>query len=223
MVSHLPFWISISFLIITVLTVVLFYKAHGTPKKLLAFIIVWGIFQSILAYIGFYENVTTSPPRFGLVLLPILLFIGYGLLPKQRNAMINRQNISRATSMHSIRIAVELILLQLFIHKLVPELMTFEGRNFDIIAGLSAPIMAWLFHHRYIGNKPMLYWNFICLFLVCFIMTNGILSTEMTIQQFGFDQPNRAVMYFPFILLPAIAVPLVIYTHIISILKLQNS
>ena len=221
MASNLPLWISISFLIITVLTIILFYKSHGKPKKLLIFIIGWSILQSILAYTGFYENVTTSPPRFGLVLIPIVLLIGYGLLPKQRKAMMTRQNITQATRMHSIRIVVELILLQLFIHKLVPELMTFEGRNFDIMAGLTAPIMAWLFHHRYIGNKPMLYWNIICLFLVCFIMTNGILSTEMVIQ-FGFDQPNKAVMYFPFILLPAVVVPLVIYTHIISILKLRK-
>ena len=39
-------------------------------------------------------------------------------------------------------------------------------------------------------------------------------------QKFGFEQPNKAITYFPFILLPALIVPLVIWTHLSDILKL---
>jgi hypothetical protein len=59
-------------------------------------------------------------------------------------------------------------------------------------------------------------------FFVCFILINGILSSELPFQQFAFEQPNRAVNFFPFILLPAVIVPIVIWTHITDIIKLSR-
>lgn len=45
------------------------------------------------------------------------------------------------TILHTIRIGVEIVLYGLFFYKAVPGLMTFEGRNMDIISGLSAPLV----------------------------------------------------------------------------------
>ena len=67
-----------------------------------------------------------------------------------------------------------------------------------------------------------MYWNIIGLILVLFIMIIGTLSADIPFQQFGFDQPNRGLQYFPFILLPALIVPLVIYAHITDIIKLKK-
>jgi hypothetical protein len=50
------------------------------------------------------------------------------------------------TLLHIIRIPVELGLYWLFIYKAIPQLMTFEGRNFDILVGLTVPfdLLLWL-------------------------------------------------------------------------------
>ena len=66
----------------------------------------------------------------------------------------------------------------------------------------------------------LIIWNILALLLVLFIFANGILSSELPIQIFGFEQSNRAINYFPFILLPATIIPIVIYTHITDIIKL---
>lgn len=58
--------------------------------------------------------------------------------------------------------------------------------------------------------------------LVSFILVNGVLSVETPFQQFAFGQPNRALAYFPFILLPAAIVPIVIFTHITDIIKIRR-
>lgn len=42
---------------------------------------------------------------------------------------------------HIIRIPVELVLYRLFLNGIVSELMTFKGRNFDILAGITAPLI----------------------------------------------------------------------------------
>ncbi len=58
------------------------------------------------------------------------------------------------------------------------------------------------------------------LILIFTIVTLSILSSELPIQQFGFDQPNVAILYFPFVLLPAFVVPLVIISHLASLRQL---
>ena len=42
-----------------------------------------------------------------------------------------------------MRVGVEVVLFWLFIKRVVPESMTFEGRNFDIISGITAPFVAY--------------------------------------------------------------------------------
>lgn len=221
MIAHLPNWINLLFILITVITIIFFYYSNNKPKKTLIVILVWSMVQSLLAYNGFYEDMSTIPPRFILVLLPPTLLIIYALLPKNRNQVLENRNIKISTFLHSVRTPVELVLYYLFIYKMVPELATFEGRNFDILSGITAPIIGFLYLKNKISKKVLLIWNVVCLGLVLFILVNGILSTEMFFQQFAFDQPNKAMKYFPFILLPAVVVPIVIYTHIVDIIKLK--
>jgi len=124
--------------------------------------------------------------------------------------------------LHSVRLPVEIVLFGLFTHKMIPELMTFEGRNYDIIMGLTAPIIGILLIRKQLGKRGLLIWNMIGLVLIFFILFNGILSAELPFQQFVFEQPNRAINFFPFILLPATIVPIVIWTHLSDIIKLKT-
>ena len=98
--------------------------------------------------------------------------------------------------------------------------MTFEGRNFDILIGIIAPIIGYYVTKGLIKRKSLIMWNAIGLFFVLFIVVNAVLSIEGPFQVFAFDQPNKAVNYFPYVLLPAVIVPIVIYTHISDILIL---
>jgi hypothetical protein len=220
MITALPNWIEILFLGIWLLTIVLFYYSNSKPKKLTVLLIFWSVINSILAYTGFYNDTESIPPRFALVLVPSIALIVYGLLAKQRNWIYEQRNTKISTFLHAIRLPIEVVLLELFIHKMVPELMTFEGRNFDIIIGASAPIIGFLFLKNIVSKKGLLIWNVIGLLFVTFILFNGLLSAELPFQQFGFEQPNKAVMYFPFVLLPAVIVPIVIWTHLSDIIKL---
>lgn len=210
MIEHLPLWIDALFLMTCLLTIVLFHYSNGQPKGLTWFIVLWSVLHSILAYLGFYQNTVVMPPRFALILIPSTAIIIYGLLPKQQSWMIKHRNTRISTLLHSVRLPVELVLFGLFTYKMVPELMTFEGRNFDILMGISAPFVYWMMMKKRTNRKFLLIWNVIGFCLVLFILVNGILSSELPFQQFGFEQPNRAISYFPYVLLPATIVPIVI-------------
>lgn len=222
MIEALPNWINALFLLTVLATVLMFYYANGKRKKLLAGIIFWSMLQSFLALTGFYQITNTLPPRFILVLLPATIMIVIGLLPKYRNELIEERDRALSTLLHTVRVPVEVVLFYLFLYKMIPELMTFEGRNFDIIAGVTAPIIGLLIVKKKVSNNLLVGWNAIALCLVIFILFNGILSSELPFQQFGFEQPNRAINFFPFILLPAVVVPIVIYTHLTDLIALVN-
>lgn len=221
MIEQLPNWINVLFLVTWVSTLIFYYYANNRALKTTLIILLGSIIQSILAYSGFYNNSMSFPPRYVLLLVPPVIFIVYALNFK-KDVILKNRKLEISTLSHLVRIPVEICLLFLFFHKMIPELMTFEGRNFDIVAGITALPMAFALSKNKLKINFLIIWNIICLCLVVFIAINGILSAESVLQQFAFDQANKAINYFPFILLPGIIVPIVIYTHLTDLLKLYS-
>ena len=101
--------------------------------------------------------------------------------------------------------------------------MTFEGNNLDIISGVTAPLVYYFaFVLKKLSPRILLIWNFLCLALLLNVVTTAILSTPTPFQKFAFDQPNIGIGYFPFVLLPAVLVPIVLFSHLASIRQLTR-
>ncbi len=146
MIENLPGYVSIIFITTTFLTVGIFLYAvkrgdfNSAAAKVLSFLLpFWLIIQASLAFTGFYLKTDSLPPRLlFFAVLPALLLI-IALFIFARTNFISRLPIKILTILHVIRIPVELVLLWLFQAGQIPQLMTFEGRNFDILSGLTAP------------------------------------------------------------------------------------
>jgi hypothetical protein len=219
--ENIPFYVYVTFVSTVLTTIYFFYKATKKSKGFIILIFIWLLLQSIISILGFYTITNTMPPRFQLFLLPAVLFIIVQFSTKRGQALIDTLDIKFLTIIHVVRIPVEIVLYWLLIHKAVPELMTFEGRNFDIISGITAPF---IYYFGFIKNKidksAIIAWNIICLGLLLNVVVNGLLSVPSPIQKFGFEQPNIAVLHFPFIFLPACIVPIILFSHLSSIKKL---
>ena len=219
----LPTYISIVFGLTTILTVGLFYRATNNSKITLPILLTWLALQAFIGLSGFYTMTDTIPPRFLLLVLPPILFITGLFATSKGRQFIDSLDIKTLTILHTVRILVEIVLFWLFVNKTVPQLMTFEGRNFDILSGLTAPVIFYFgFIRKQLDRKIILIWNFICLGLLINIVANAVLSAPFPFQKFGFDQPNIAILYFPFIWLPSCIVPLVLLSHLAAIRQLLN-
>ncbi len=220
---NLPSYISIIFILTTSLTLFLFLKASQNSKTVLFVLTSWLALHGLLAYFGFYQNLEAVPPRIFLAFVPtLLLMVALFVTPKGKKWM-NGLDLRRLTMLHIVRIPVELVLYWLFLNKAIPELMTFEGRNFDILAGITAPFVYYFgFVKSKIGRKGILFWNVVSLLLLLNIIINAILSAPLPFQQFAFEQPNVAILYFPLVWLPAIVVPIVLFSHLVAISRLVN-
>jgi len=218
---HLPLYIPIVFIFTIILALYLFYKSIVRYRPFIGILIAWLLFQSILAIGGFYLETQPLVPRFLFLILPPMVgLVLYFSLPKTR-LFAGHLELKWLTLLHTLRIPVEMVLFWLYIQKTLPQIMTFEGRNPDILVGLTAPF---IYYFGFIKNRlplrTILIWNLISLGLLLNIVVIAILSMPLSIQQFGFDQPDIALFYFPFALLPGFMVPLVMFAHLFSIRQL---
>jgi hypothetical protein len=228
MIEGLPPYVSPIFIATTFLTVgFLFYavkraSADNLPGRSVLFSTpFWMLFTGVLALGGFYQVTDVFPPRIGTAgAFPAILF-GVALTVFFAKNFVNKLPLTVLTLLHVIRIPVELVLYSLAHAGSIPTAMTFEGTNFDILSGLTAPFIYWLTFRNGKTNRPLLIaWNSVALLLLINVVTIAIRAFPSPMQQIAFDQPNRAVMYFPFIWLPAVVVPIVFFAHIASLRQL---
>ena len=174
-------FIGIVFGLTTILTVLLFYKASNFSRTVLYVLCGWLLFQAFISLSGFYEVTDTLPPRFILAVLPPLILIAFLFFTKNGKQFIDGLDNKTLTFLHVIRIPVEIVLLWLFLEDAVPELMTFEGRNFDILSGITAPVIWYFgFVKNKLSQKVILLWNFICLGLLLNIVIHKRVDSYRT-------------------------------------------
>ncbi len=216
--QNLPFYVYLIFGATVLTAIWLFFKASHYSKSFLVVLLSWIALQSALAIGGFYNDPKTMTARFPLLFLPALLFLIYRFSTKKGRAFIDGLDLPTLTLISTVRLFVELVLSWLLIHKTIPEAMTFNGRNFDIFSGITAPIVYYFgFAKKTLSNKVILAWNFLCLALLINVVLNAVLSLPDLYQRFGFERPNMALGFFPFILLPAFLVPSVLFSMVASI------
>lgn len=216
--ENLPVYVYAVFGAAVLLTFFFFYKATGYSRTTLLLFVAWLVIQGGIALTGFYTETQTLPPRFLLLVAPPLVFIVLLFTTARGKTFISRLDLKTLTLLHCIRIPVELVLLWLSVHKAVPELMTFEGRNFDIFSGITAPFVYYFgFVKNKLNRRILLAWNIVCLALLLHIVTTAVLAAPTPFQQLAFEQPNTGVFYFPFVFLPGFIVPVVLLSHLVAI------
>jgi hypothetical protein len=100
--------------------------------------------------------------------------------------------------------------------------MTFSGRNFDILTGLSAILVAWLAARGKLGRKGVLAWNLAGVALLGNIVVVAVLSLPAPWRAFPNDPPNELVLHFPYVYIPALFVMAALAGHLLVFRKLAR-
>lgn len=191
-------------------------KSNRIWYGLLISIVVWLCIISFLAAEQVFSDFSSMPPRFLFIVLIPLGVILWATLSTSAGEIVSRIPPESILYLQSFRVFVELLLWMLFIQNLIPIQMTFEGYNFDILVGLTAPVIALIVHRK--GSATLLLiWNVFGLCLLINIVTIAVLSTPVPFRVFMNEPANRIVTQFPFVWLPGILVPLAYTLHILSI------
>ncbi len=213
-----PLFTIIVFVIITGFTIFLFYRAADNSSSTLIITSSWLLLQAILTLSGFYLTTDSISPRVLLFAVPPLLLVITLFATKKGRNFIDQLDPGTLILIHTVRIPVEIVLYWLYLEKQVPKLMTFAGGNYDILSGLTAPLVFYFgFIKKVLSRNIILCWNIICLVLLLLIAGHAVLSIPSPFQKFALDQPNIAVLHFPYCWLPSFIVPIVLFSHLAMI------
>ncbi|GAB3642006.1 hypothetical protein [Spirosoma arcticum] len=232
MLPNLPAYVPITFALTVLATLLLFYRAVNQANSqaarqkatpILIGLLIWLLLQAVLTFNGLYKSAPAAgPPRIVLFgILPVMLTVVSVFATSAGRRFADSLPLVNLTYLNTVRVVVELVLYWLFLDKAVPEIMTFEGRNYDIFSGITAPFLAWFgLTKGKMSRQLILVWNIVCLGLLLTIIAIAFLSAPTPLQRFAFEQPNRAIGNFPFSWLPTFVVPIVLFGHLVSIRRL---
>jgi hypothetical protein len=200
------------FLGLTLLFIAIFYFAIGRNKQMLIMNAIWA---TIIGRVSFSGVFMAYPSLFIITLMGSIL-LNVAIYRKVRRFQVN---FLLLLIIQSLRIVVEFYLYKLYLEKLIPQIMTFRGFNFDIIIGVFSVLflVVYLFRKSILKNWVFTLWNYAGIISLISVVLIGILSSPVPIQQFSFDQPNVAVLGFPYALLPTVIVPIALLSHLLML------
>ena len=115
------------------------------------------------------------------------------------------------------------MLWQLAVAGVLPELLSFHGRNVDILVGLTAPVVAYAcFVRRAWPARVAGWWNWAGIVILLNVVVHAQLSAPTPWRIFETDPPTTVIADWPYIWLPAFLVPLAWLLHAVSLRQLRS-
>jgi hypothetical protein len=175
---------------------------------------IWMMATWMAAASGALQVWDRTPPPFALLLV--------GVITVSLSLAFSRAGYHLATyaplwalvAVQSFRLPLELAMHRLYERGIMPSQMTYTGRNFDIVTGATAIVVALLVANGIGGRRLVAAWNVLGFALLVNIIVVAILSTPI-FHYFGPDRLNTFVTYVPFIWLPAVMVTAALAGHLI--------
>lgn len=227
-------YIALSAAIVILLILIGNYAIHKSTKEestkikskrfFLIAMILWQFYVLGIGTSGFLANFS-FPPRMPLFLIiPLFTFTGIFLYKNSNKQWILKIPAIWLIAFQSFRIIVE----TLFVYSISPgvliELVTIKGYNFDMIVGLSAPIMVLVMYlSKEIPYKLLLAWNYFGLIiLACTVFL--FISTAFFPQIHGYEVTplTKDFGMYPYVLVAGLLMPSAVFIHILSIIQLKK-
>jgi len=167
-----------------------------------------------LAAAGVLQRWDRVPPPFGLLLIAIVALAVLIVLSPLGARIADTTPLWMLVGVQAFRLPLELAMHAMAERGVMPAQMTYTGRNFDIVTGASAILVAGLLLAGRAGRRLVLAWNVLGLALLVNVVIVAIVSTPI-FRMFGDDQLNVFVTYPPFVWLPAVMVLAALAGHLL--------
>jgi len=203
-------------------------RSGVSPRWFVILSFIFVLYYSILGVLaqkGFFADFSRFPPRIFVMFVIGAIFIGTLAVSRNFQKILAQVPLTSLVEFQMFRFLAEILLFWLATIGAAPEIMTFKGRNFDVIIPLTAPIVSFLLLRRKITNTSrsrmiLLAWNLAGIAVLTNTIVTAVLSMPTPAQVFKTNPSFTVAADFPFFLLPAFWVVLAYALHIFSIQKL---
>lgn len=169
----------------------------------------WAAAQS-----GVLRQWDVTPPPFALLVLGIAALAAVVASGSYGRRLAAGLPLWALVLAQGFRLPLELAMHRMYERGVMPAQMSYSGRNFDVLTGISALAVAWLVASGKAGRPVVWVWNVAGLALLANVVTVAILSTPR-FAYFGDDRLNVWVTYPPFVWLPAVMVVAALAGHLL--------
>jgi hypothetical protein len=180
-------------------------------------LIVWLGAMATLAQSGVLSNWASLPPKW-----PLLPLIALGTFVLLGQTFTFRRLLAEIPSwqpvaLQTFRVGVELAFWRLSLQGIAPVQVTFEGRNFDGLVGLTAPVLAAGIALGWFGPRLTIAWNLFGLAMLANAIATVATSTPGPLHLNWPGEPFTTIATWPVIWIPGLLAPVGIFLHFVSI------
>lgn len=170
---------------------------------------------------GILQRWDRTPPPFLVVIITmvvIALILAFGRVGTRIAQHIPLWTL---VAIQSFRLPLELAMHALVARGIMPIQMSYSGRNFDIVTGVTAILVAVLVKTGVGGRRLVTLWNVLGLALLVNVVSVAIASMPL-LRMFGDDRVVTFVTYPPFVWLPAVMVLAALAGHLMIVRALRR-
>lgn len=197
------------------------FLSRRAAMTVLVGLALWLGYTGMLAHRGLLLS-TDLPPRFLLLLIPMLLYTLWLCRSKAALVLAQRMPLRLLVGLQAFRVIVELFLDQLWRAGLLPQGMTWHGHNFDILTGVTAGLLYAMWPHFPKTETAAKSWNYLGLALLAQVAITGVLSAPGPQHLMNHAMPNRAIMSFPYVYIASLFVFSALSLHVLALRKIFN-
>ena len=181
--------------------------------------VVWLKGTWLLAWSGVLRRFDMVPPPFGLLVVTITALGVVLAFSRVGTRLLRGWSFAALVGIHAFRFPLELLMHRAYEDGVMPIQMSYSGRNFDILTGISAAVLGLALTRWTVPRWIVMAWNVGGLALLVNVVTVAVLGTPV-IRAFGDEYLNTWIAYPPFVWLPAVMVLVAWAGHLIVFRKL---
>ena len=194
------------------------FLSRAAAVGVAAGLLVWLVFVEGLGAAGILGDAGSRPPGMVFVLGPVVLFIVLGVVRGRVGLGVALAvPLPLLAGAQVYRVGVELFLHRLWVEGLAPRMLTFAGANWDMLVGVSAPVVAWFAWRGWVGGRGLLVWNGVGLVSLANVVVRSALTAPGPLHVVVTEVPNRVVGSFPYMAIPGFLAPLAVVLHVLAI------
>ncbi len=173
---------------------------------------VWLLISAVVAAGGWLRTPMLPPPMFFLLIPAVVTgaVVGYRLVGPKLGTTIP---VSAFVLLQAFRLPLELVMHHAYELGVMPVQMSFSGRNFDIVTGITALVLGLVAMRWSIPHWVFRAWNVLGAALLVNIAVVAIMSFPGPTRVFMNEPANVWVTYVPFVWLPTFLVPVAAFGH----------
>jgi hypothetical protein len=183
--------------------------------------VAWMAVTWIAALSGILQEWNRVPPPMLFVIVGVFAIASILAFGRVGSRIAQHLPLWALVATQSFRLPLEIAMHALSERGIMPVQMSYSGRNFDIVTGATAIVVAVLVKMGYGGRWVVTVWNVIGLALLANVVTVAIASMPL-FQAFGPDRVVTFVTYPPFIWLPAVMVVAALAGHLVIFKALRR-